>query len=66
MSCQIKKSMITLNKYKCVFYQSSVKFLGQIVYTHGVRPDPNKVTAIREMAAPTNTIDLSRYLNWDD
>eukprot|EP00731_Ephydatia_muelleri_P009037 Em0004g1375a len=41
---------------------SSVKFLGQIVDAHGVRPDPNKVTAIRGMAAPMNTTELRQYL----
>ena len=39
-----------------------MKFLGQIVDAHGVRPDPNKVTAIRGMAAPMNTTELRRYL----
>ena len=34
---------------------NSVKFLGQIVDAHGLRPNPNKVTAISEKAAPTDT-----------
>ena len=59
---RVKSAGVTLNKDQCVFSQSSVKFLGQIVDAHGVRPDPNKVTAIREMAAPTNTTELRRYL----
>ena len=55
---RVKSAGVTLNKDKCVFSQSSVKFLGQIVDAHGVRLDPNKVSAIREMATPTNTTEL--------
>ncbi|KAL5500080.1 hypothetical protein EMCRGX_G011580 [Ephydatia muelleri] len=59
---RVKSAGVTLNRDKCVFSQSSVKFLGQIVDAHGVKPDPNKVTAIRGMAAPMNTTELRRYL----
>ena len=59
---RVKSAGVTLNRDKCVFSQSSVKFLGQIVDAHGVRPDPNKVTAIRGMAAPMNTTELRQYL----
>eukprot|EP00731_Ephydatia_muelleri_P017556 Em0010g654a len=59
---RVRSAGVTLNRDKCVFSQSSVKFLGQIVDAHGVRPDPNKVTAIRGMAAPMNTTELRRYL----
>ena len=59
---RVKSAGIKLNRDKCVFSQSSVKLLGQIVDAHGVSPDPNKVTAIREMAAPTNTSELRRYI----
>ena len=59
---RVKSAGVTLNRDKCVFSQSSVKFLGQIVDAQGVRPDPNKVTAIRGMAAPMNTTELRRYL----
>ena len=39
-----------------------MKFLGQIVDAHGVRPDQNKVTAVKEMPAPANTTELRQYL----
>ena len=29
---------------------------------HGLRPNPNKVAAISEIAAPTDTTDLRQYL----
>lgn len=53
---RVKSAGVTLNRNKYVFSQSSVKFLAWTNRRCGVRPDPNKVTAIREMAAPTTTM----------
>ena len=40
---RIQNAGVTLNYKKCVFLQTSVKFLGQIVDQTGIRPDPEKV-----------------------
>ena len=37
---------MTLNFEKCLFVKSSVKFLGHVVDSSGIRPDPSKVSAI--------------------
>ena len=37
----------TLNAEKCQFSKESVKLLGHVVDPTGIRPDPDKVTAIR-------------------
>ena len=59
---KIAEAGITLNEEKCEFSQSQVKFLGQIVDSNGIHPDPGKVTAIKQMNAPTNITELSRFL----
>ena len=53
---------MTLNSEKCQFAQSSVKFLGHVVDSSGIRPDPSKVSAIRNVPAPENMGDVWRFL----
>ena len=38
---------VTLNIEKCEFSKTKIKFLGQVIDTGGVRPDPKKVDAIK-------------------
>ena len=51
---KIAEAGITLNEEKCEISQSQVKFLGQIVDGNGIHPDPGKVTAVKQMNAPSN------------
>ena len=43
----IEQSGMTLNINKCMFHQSEVPFWGVIVSEEGIRPDPEKVKALR-------------------
>jgi len=40
---------MTLNREKCVFKISEVRFLGHIISTDGISLDPEQVTAILQM-----------------
>jgi len=58
-----------INKYgfrvrprKCSFFQPSIKYLGFIVDKDGRRPDPQKITAVADMPAPTNITTLRSFL----
>ena len=53
---------VTLNREKCVFRQSSVKFLSHVVGKEGVTADPEKTSAIRNMETPQSVSDLRRFL----
>ena len=53
---------VTLNSDKCVFSSKSLPYLGYIVDEEGIRPDPNKVAAIRDYPCPTNVSDVRRFL----
>ena len=59
---RLQAAGVTLNKQKCVFRKSSVKFLGHLVGKDGVRADPEKTKAISEMAIPQSVSDLRRFL----
>ena len=49
---------LTLNKTKCAFNKSSLKFFGHIFSASGMSPDPEKVQAICEAPAPESTGEL--------
>lgn len=53
---------ITLNTAMCEFSKSRVKFLGYIISSDEVSPDPEKTRAVREMDLPTNISELSSFL----
>ena len=59
---RLEEAGVTLNQKKCMFTQNRVKFLGQIVDREGVRPDPDKVSAILNLKTPTCVGDIRRLL----
>ena len=58
----LEESGMTLNKDKCTFSSTEVKFLGQILSDKGIRSDPDKITAIQKIPEPTNVPELRRFL----
>ena len=59
---RLSKANITLNKEKCEFRKSEIYCLGQIIGKNGVKPDPDKVSAVVNMEAPQNVSELRRFL----
>ena len=59
---EIRKSGHKLNKSKCIFGASEVTFLGHVLSAEGVKSDPEKVKAIRDMEIPITKIELQRFL----
>ena len=59
---RLQDAGMTLNKEKCQFAQTSLKFLGHIIDSERIRPDPNKVQAILDIQTPANVGDVRRYL----
>ena len=59
---RLRKANVTLNKDKCEFSKHSIRFLGQIIDSSGIRPDPEKVKAIQAMKEPENITELRRFL----
>lgn len=53
-----------LNKpSKCLFYQTSLPFLGHIITKDGIRLDPEKVSAIQKMPPPKGKSELCTFLS---
>ena len=59
---RLEKANVTLNSSKCEFEKTTVKFLGHIIDSQGIRADPEKTEAISRMDTPTSVTDLRRFL----
>ena len=57
-----KLSGLTLNRAKCFFDQSQIKFSGYILPAEGISPDPTKVQALREAERPFNAEEVRSFL----
>lgn len=53
---------LKLNRSKCCFIRSSVKYLGHIITEAGIQPDPNKVSAIANIPPPKNVKQVLSFL----
>lgn len=49
---------------KCEFHVQSVKFLGLIVTTDGIKMDPGKLDAIQSWPVPQNSKEISRFIGF--
>ena len=59
---KISAAGVTLNEDKCKFGKTQVKFLGKLIDQNGIHPNLGKVSAIQQMKAPTNIIELHHFL----
>ncbi|XP_033212394.1 uncharacterized protein LOC117169988 [Belonocnema kinseyi] len=53
---------LVLNSGKCIFGENQIKFLGYIVDEQGIRPDPERVEAIKNFPKPTTVKNLRQFL----
>lgn len=50
---KLREAKLTINLEKTFFFRKQVRFLGHILSTDGIRPDPEKVASVRNFPAPT-------------
>ena len=53
---------LKLNFDKCQITQRQVNYVGHLVTDKGLKPDPNKVRAMREMPAPNSKEEIRSFL----
>lgn len=58
---KFREAGLTLND-KCKFAMTEIKFLGHVVNAQGIRADPDKIKAIRDMPEPKNVSDICRFM----
>ena len=59
---KIREFGLRINREKCHFCCSSIKFLGHVITRDGLLPDPSKTKAISEMTAPRCVKQLLSFL----
>ena len=59
---KLQSAGVVLNRKKCVFGVSELKYLGHLVNSHGIKPDPDRIKAVREMPAPKNVSQVRSLL----
>jgi len=59
---RLRKANITLTKRKCTFGVQSVKFLGHIISTEGIKMNPEKVNVLKQFPQPKTRKELKRFL----
>lgn len=58
----IQKAGLILNPRKCLFGAEEIKILGHRVSGKGVRPDADKIQAVKEFPTPKNVHDVKSFL----
>ena len=58
----IQKAGLTLNPDKCEFSKPEIKFWGMIISADGIRPDPEKVDALKYLKTPKDKAELNSFL----
>lgn len=58
----IKRANISLKLSKCEFYKKEIKILGNIVSQGCVKPDPDKILALKDFKKPEKINELRSFL----
>ncbi len=58
---KFEKEGLTLNPAKCHFHRSRINFLGHVMDSNGIAPDPTKTEAVQKISPPTNLTELRRF-----
>ena len=53
---------LVLNSEKCDIRKAQISFFGNICSAEGIKPDPEKVKAIKQMRVPQTKEDLQKFL----
>ncbi|KAF9758266.1 Retrovirus-related Pol polyprotein from transposon, partial [Nosema granulosis] len=59
---KLKAHNIILNKSKCKFFRKEVKILGNIISEGMVKPDPEKISCIKQYPLPETVRELRSFL----
>ena len=59
---RLKENNLRLNKDKCEFSKTEIKFYGHIFSSSGLKPDPRKVEAIHKARPPQNHSEVKSLL----
>ncbi|KAG1925421.1 interleukin-1 receptor accessory protein-like 1-A [Pimephales promelas] len=61
---RLREFGLKLSPEKCVFFQTSVRYLGHVVSRNGVETDPEKIAALKTWPVPKNLRELRSFLGF--
>lgn len=61
---RLKEFGLKLSVEKCVFFQTSVRYLGHVVSSNGVETDPAKIATLTTWPVPQNLKELRSFLGF--
>lgn len=59
---RLKDANLTLQPDKCEFLRHKAAYLGHIITDKGVRPDPQKIAAVKNFPVPRNSKNIRQFL----
>ena len=59
---RLRETNLTLNKDKCEFFKTELKFMGHRLSKDGIKIDESKVRAVRDAKAPQNPSEVLSFL----
>ncbi|XP_052895733.1 uncharacterized protein K02A2.6-like [Anopheles moucheti] len=59
---RIKDYGFTIRKEKCSFNKPEIRYLGHIIDSRGLRPDPAKIDAIKKLPSPTDVTGVRSFI----
>ena len=59
---RLREVNLKLNPLKCEFLKKEILYLGHLVTSEGILPDPDKVKAVKEYPIPKNAEDVKRFV----
>ena len=60
---QIRKYNLKIEPDKCEFLKSELQYLGHVITTQGVQPDPKKVSAVQNFPKLQQPKDVKAFLD---
>lgn len=61
---RLKEFGLKLSPEKCVFFQTSVRYLGHVISRNGVQTDPEKISALKTWPVPQTLRELKSFLGF--
>ena len=61
---RLKENGLKLKGSKCEFFKTEVKYLGFVVSEEGIKPDEEKIEAVKNWPEITNVKELRKFLGF--
>lgn len=59
---RLRGAGLKLKPSKCHFIRKEVEYLGHVITPDGLKPNPGRVSAVKEYSAPSNVKEVRQFL----